>query len=282
MNTRDPREIEHFQSLSNTWWDEGGPFRLLHAMTPLRMAFLTERIKLSFSGRGGETPSPQKKQTESLSAPKKLPRGGGASEERLPLKGLRILDVGCGGGLFCEPLSRLGAEVIGIDPVEENLKVAPQHAEEGGLSITYLPYAIEDMPVDFPKVDVVVASEILEHVENPEIFLRACAAHIKPGGGLFLSTLNKTLKSYVLGIVAAEHILKWAPCGTHSWEKFVPPHVLSKILQSLGFSYQEVQGLSLSPLTQRWRFSPSLSINYFVWATRSQGENQVDLQGNTP
>lgn len=265
MNTCDPNEIKHFQSLSNTWWDEGGPFRLLHAMTPLRMAFLTERIKRSFLRRGGNKPIAQAQQGQRSDLSQ---RTGGSEEGKLPLKGMRILDVGCGGGLLCEPLSRLGADVIGIDPVEKNVRTAMEHAKAGGLSITYHPYAIEAIPVDFPKVDVIVASEILEHVENPEAFLRACASHIKPGGGIFLSTLNRTLKSYLLGIVAAEHILQWAPRGTHSWEKFVSPDMLSQTLQDLGFSYQELQGVCLSPLTQRWRFSPSLSINYFMWGER--------------
>lgn len=242
LNTRDTAELDHFKSLSSTWWDEGGPFRVLHAITPLRMAFLKENVCIHFH------------------LPEISPK---------PLEGLRILDVGCGGGLLCEPLARLGAEVTGIDPLEENILIAKNHAKAMELPITYLDCAIEDLPRDLPSFDVVVASEIIEHVADPNGFLEACASHLSLKGGMVVTTLNKTFKSYLLGILAAEYVLGWAPRGTHSWEKFVRPQDLSQKLKALGLGNQDITGLHFSPLTGDWRLSPSTDVNYFLWAGRS-------------
>lgn len=241
MDTRDLLELNHFQALSGQWWDERGPFRLLHEMTPQRIAFLKEKLGIHFC-------FPQ--------------------NEHSPFKGLRILDVGCGGGILCEPLARLGAEVVGIDPIEENIIEATKHAADMGLTITYLPYAIEDLPEDMPPFDVVIASEIIEHVKNPDDFLKACSERLKKRGGMFVSTFNKTLKSYLLGVVAAEYLLNWVPRGTHSWQKFISPQDLSQKLKALGFSQQETCGLRFSPLTRQWRLSSSMEMNYFLWASK--------------
>lgn len=240
-NTCNAAMLQHFQSLSSHWWDEKGPFRALHALTPLRMAFIKEKIGIHF----------RRLETSSNS-----------------LKKLRILDVGCGGGLLCEPLARLGAEVTGIDPIEDNIAAAKAHAKEMNLSITYLPYAVEDLPQSVPLFDVVVASEIIEHVVNPDVFLKACATHLSDQGGMVVTTFNKTLKSYLFGIIAAEYILNWAPKGTHSWKQFMTPQDLAQKLSDLGFVNQEVTGLSFSPLTRSWRFCPSMDVNYFLWAGR--------------
>lgn len=242
INTRNQDELNHFKNLSSTWWDEDGPFCILHAITPLRMAFIKEKVGTHFH------------RSEGLS---------------MPFEGLRILDVGCGGGLLCEPLARLGAEVTGIDPVVENIILAREHAEKMGLSISYLSCSIEDLPQDLPLFDVVVASEIIEHVDNPDEFLKICASHLNSQGGIVVTTLNKTLKSYLLGILVAEYVLGWAPKGTHSWEKFITPKDLSHTLKELGFSQQEMTGLCFSPLTRVWNFSSSTDINYFLWAGRS-------------
>jgi 2-polyprenyl-6-hydroxyphenyl methylase / 3-demethylubiquinone-9 3-methyltransferase len=241
-NTQNAEELEHFKNLSSTWWDETGPFRVLHAITPLRMAFIKENVSIAFR-RSDENPK--------------------------PFKGLRILDVGCGGGLLCEPLTRLGADVTGIDPVEENLIVGKDHARKMGLVISYLPYAIEDLPKELPLFDVVIASEIIEHVDNPDGFLKECAARLKPTGGMIVTTFNKTLKSYLLGILAAEYVLGWAPKGTHSWNKFMSPEELSYKLKGLGFSDQELTGLCFSPLSCEWQLSSSTDVNYFLWAFKS-------------
>lgn len=241
LNTRDSIELDHFKSFSSTWWDEKGPLRILHDITPLRVAFIKENAGIHFR----------------------------ISEKELkPLKGLKILDVGCGGGLLCEPLARLGAEVTGIDPVKENVDVAREHAEAMGLSITYLPYAIEDLP-DLDAFDLVIASEIIEHVSDPDGFLKACVSRISPSGAIVVTTFNQTLKSYLLGVLVAEYVLKWAPRGTHSWEKFIPPQDLAQKLLVLGLGNQAITGLEYSPLKREWMLSPSTDINYFLWAGRT-------------
>lgn len=243
LNTRDTAELNHFKSLSSTWWDEKGPFRILHAITPQRMDFIKENVCVHFR----------------------------LSETSLrPFEGLRILDVGCGGGILCEPLARLGAEVTGIDPVEENILIAKNHAEAMGLPITYLSCALEDLPSDLPPFDVVVASEIIEHVADPDSFLKLCVNHLSSMGGMVVTTFNKTLKSYLLGIIAAEYVLRWAPQGTHSWDKFITPQDLSQKLKSLGLENQDMTGLRFCPLKGDWHPSTSTDVNYFMWAARSR------------
>lgn len=237
-STHDRSELEHFKKFSAQWWEGQGPFAELHAITPLRMAFLRERIEVHF------------KRFEA---------------DLKPFQGLRILDVGCGGGLMCEPLARLGAEVTGIDLLEENIGAARGHARAMGLDVTYIPCGVEDLPQQTPPFDVIVASEIIEHVVDQRAFLEACVKHLKPHGGIFVTTFNKTLKSYALGIVAAEYVLRLAPRGTHSWEKFISPQDLSRILSSLGLGSQEMAGLSYFPM-RGWKFSPSMDVNYFLWA----------------
>lgn len=241
MNTLNLSELHHFQALSSTWWDERGPFKVLHEITPYRIAFLKEKAGIHFQIPEDKTDF---------------------------FKGLRILDVGCGGGILCEPLARLGAEVVGIDPLQENINIAKAHAEAMALAITYLPSAIEYLPNDIPPFDIVIASEIIEHVDNPDGFLTICANHLTPQGGLMITTFNQTMKSYILGILMAEYVLKWAPQGTHSWEKFISPQKLSQKLQDLALHHQEFSGLQYLPLSQKWSFSHSLDVNYFLWATR--------------
>ncbi len=242
VDTRDSIELGHFKNLSSTWWDEQGPFQTLHAITPHRMAFIKEKISIHFR----------------------------CSDISLqPLEGLRILDVGCGGGLLCEPLARLGAKVTGIDPLEDNIFSAKKHAEAMGLSINYHPWAIEDLPQDFSPFDVVIASEMIEHVVHPDDFLKVCVKHLKSQGAMIITTLNRTLKSYILGILAAEYILGWAPRGTHSWKKFITPEDLSQKLKNLGLNHQDISGLYFSPLQREWRLGPFTDVNYFLWAARS-------------
>ncbi|MBY0501276.1 MAG: bifunctional 2-polyprenyl-6-hydroxyphenol methylase/3-demethylubiquinol 3-O-methyltransferase UbiG [Alphaproteobacteria bacterium] len=242
LNTKNQIEINHFRNLSSTWWNEAGPFRILHAINPLRLTFIKEKIGVQF----------------------RIPENA-----IKPFKDLRILDVGCGGGLLCEPLARLGADVTGIDPVFENIVVAKEHAHEMGLSITYFPCAIEDLTEDIPLFDVIIASEIIEHVDEPNEFLKSCVEHLSERGGMVVTTLNKTLKSYFFGVFVAEYILKWAPQGTHRWNKFIPPDELSQKLSILGLSNQDITGLGFSPLLREWSLVPSTDINYFLWASRS-------------
>lgn len=241
LNTQDAAELDHFKNFSSHWWDAQGPFEQLHTINPFRIAFLKEKVGVHF--KCSETASK-------------------------PFEGLRILDVGCGGGILCEPLARLGAEVVGIDPVQKNIEAAITHAEGMGLSINYLPYGIEDLPDDVPLFDMVVASEIIEHVIDHKNFLEACVARLKPHGGVMITTFNKTLRSYLLGIVAAEYVLRWAPRGTHSWNKFISPQDLSRILSSFGLTDQDITGLSFVPL-KGWCFSTATDVNYFLWARRT-------------
>jgi len=245
MNTCDANELHHFKHFSSTWWDERGPFRVLHTITPLRVAFIKEMAGVYFR------------------IPEATPK---------PFQGLRILDVGCGGGILCEPLARLGATVVGIDPLEENIGHAKAHGTAMGLSITYLAHALEALPREFHSFDIVIASEIIEHVKNPDDFLKMCTERLRPGGGLVVTTFNKTLKSYLLGIVVAEYLLKWAPPGTHSWEKFISPESLSQKLKPLGFNRQEIRGLQFFPLRGEWGFSPSTDVNYFLWGVGDMKE----------
>lgn len=244
FHKNDIDELSHFKNLSRHWWEGQGPFAQLHAINPFRLAFLKEKTGIHF---------------------------GLLEHDLNPLQGLRILDVGCGGGLFCEPLARLGAEVVGIDPTQENITIAKAHAEGMGLPITYLPCDIEELPEDLLLFDVLIASEVIEHITDHESFLKACVARLKPHGGMMVTTFNKTLKSYLLGIIAAEYVLRWAPRGTHSWDKFRSPQDLSRTFSSLGLTNQHITGLSYSPLGG-WAFSSSTDVNYFLWASRDSSQ----------
>lgn len=248
LETQDTDELNHFQTFSSLWWDAHGPFSQLHAITPLRMAFIKEKVGIHFERK---------------------------ENDLKPFQGLRILDVGCGGGILCEPLARLGAEVTGVDPLSESIGIAKAHAEKMNLPLTYLTCGIENLPSDLPLFDVIIASEIIEHVADHQGFLKACIQHLKPRGGMIFTTFNKTLKSYLLGIVVAEYVLGWAPRGTHSWDKFISPQDLSRFLSSAGFGHQDITGITFSLLKREWTFSSSIDVNYFMWAGRESELTRV-------
>ena len=234
--------IAHFARLGNTWWDPKGPFRILHELTPLRLRWLKKQICRAFSR---------------------------SFEDPLALQGLRILDIGCGGGLLCEPLSRMGAIVTGIDPVEENICTAENHANLNGLPIIYKHADIESFAErEETLFDIAIGFEVIEHTETPTAFITATASCMKPGGFLFLSTLNKTFQSWAFGIIAAERILQWVPPGTHTWSAFIKPSDLTGYLTRTGFAPLETQGFSFSLLTQTWDLSDDISINYFMSAQK--------------
>ncbi|MGL4825544.1 MAG: bifunctional 2-polyprenyl-6-hydroxyphenol methylase/3-demethylubiquinol 3-O-methyltransferase UbiG [Alphaproteobacteria bacterium] len=243
FSSTDPKELAHFKPFAGTWWDERGPYRILHQLNPLRLRFAKDYIQ-----RQGLPPA-------SATAFK-------------PLQGLRLLDVGCGGGLTAEPLARMGACVTGLDAVPEAITVAKQHAVEQGLDIAYHGCPLEELPVPEPLFDVVTAFEIVEHVQHPGDFLALCGAYLQPGGVLLLSTLNRTFLSYILGIVAAERILGWVPPGTHRWEKFITPYELSWLLERQGFHEFMLSGISFKPLTQTWKLSNRLEMNYLLGAVK--------------
>jgi 2-polyprenyl-6-hydroxyphenyl methylase / 3-demethylubiquinone-9 3-methyltransferase len=228
-------EIKKFSKVASTWWDETGPYKLLHQLNPLRLTFIRETVAHRFSQ---------------------------------PFQDLTILDVGCGGGLICEPLTRLGAHVTGIDASEESITIARTHAELMGLTIDYQQTTAESLVEAGKSYDVVLALEIVEHVADVSAFLKACCMLVKPQGILILSTLNRTLKSWALAIIAAEYILRWIPRGTHTWQQFLTPAEIANALRPHGFIPQQVQGFTYSPWQSQWQLTPQTAINYFLTAVR--------------
>jgi len=236
--TLNAAEIAKFSALADGWWDEQGDFAPLHRINPIRLGYLREQALQHFDG------APQ-----SLTA----------------LQGLTALDIGCGGGLVAEPIARMGAEVTAIDGSERNIAIAQNHAERSHLSINYQCTTAEALAESNAQFDMVLALEVVEHVDNVALFLRSINQLLKPGGLLVMSTLNRTLKSYALAIVGAEYVLRWLPRGTHDWQKFLKPHELIQPLQAEGLQHQDSQGMVMHPLSQQWRMTPDdLSVNYYV------------------
>ncbi|XP_035019027.1 ubiquinone biosynthesis O-methyltransferase, mitochondrial [Hippoglossus stenolepis] len=256
-NTVDPDEVRRFQSLAGKWWDEKGEFAALHAMNDLRVPFIRDNLLNVHRAR-----HPGK-----------------------PLAGLRILDVGCGGGLLTEPLGRLGANVVGIDPVEDSIYTAQLHASydpDVRDSVSYQACTLEELSADGEEekgagqFDAVVASEVVEHLADLETFA-FCSSHVlKPGGSLFITTINKTNLSYALGIVVAEQLLRIVPSGTHDWEKFISPVDLERLLESNGFSVQSVRGMLYNPVSGAWSWTNSTAINYALHAVKLSDDPQPD------
>ncbi|XP_060937264.1 ubiquinone biosynthesis O-methyltransferase, mitochondrial [Limanda limanda] len=255
--TVDPDEVRRFQSLAGKWWDEQGEFAALHAMNDLRVPFIRDNLLNVHTAR-----HPGK-----------------------PLTGLRILDVGCGGGLLTEPLGRLGANMLGIDPVEDSISTAQLHASydpDVRDSVSYQACTLEELSADGEEqqgtgqFDAVVASEVVEHLADLETFA-FCSSHVlKPGGSLFITTINKTNLSYALGIVVAEQLLRIVPSGTHDWEKFISPVDLGRLLESNGFSVQSVLGMLYNPVSGAWSWTNSTAINYALHAVKLSDEPQPD------
>jgi 2-polyprenyl-6-hydroxyphenyl methylase/3-demethylubiquinone-9 3-methyltransferase len=237
--TVDPAEVARFERIARTWWDPDGAMKTLHRFNPVRIGFVRDRA----AGRWDRDV-----------------RGG------RPLAGLTVLDVGCGGGLLCEPLARLGATVTGVDPAPTNIEVARLHAARSGLDIDYRQTQVEDLVAQGLRYDIVLAMEVVEHVADVDMFVSACCKAVKPGGQLYMATLNRTLRAFALAIVGAEYVLGWLPKGTHQWEKFVTPRELADAIADGGLSVVEEQGVVFNPLTSTWRASSDLSVNYMVLA----------------
>ncbi len=242
--TVDAREIESFSSVADRWWDEDGPFKPLHRLNPVRLAYLKRSVCDHF--------------------------GRDASSGR-PLSGLAIADVGCGGGLATEPLARLGAAMTGIDASDEAIAVARAHAETSGLAIDYRPLAVEALAASGDRFDALVALEIVEHVADRRAFIAACCRCVRPGGAILLSTLNRTARSFVLGVVGAEYLLRWIPRGAHTWSKFVKPSELARDLRAGGALVEDVTGLGFDPLSNRWFLGRGVSVNYMMRARLPEG-----------
>jgi 2-polyprenyl-6-hydroxyphenyl methylase/3-demethylubiquinone-9 3-methyltransferase len=239
--TVDPAEIARFSAIADEWWDPNGKFKPLHRFTPTRLEYIRGRIAGHF-GRDALAPK--------------------------PLAGLRLLDIGCGGGLLCEPMARLGASVVGADAAERNVKTAAVHAERQGLAIDYRHTTAEALAEAGELFDVVLNMEVVEHVADVAAFMGACARLVRPGGLMVVATLNRTAKAFALAIVGAEYVLGWLPRGTHTWSKFVKPDELERALADGGLDLVEFQGVSYDPLADRWRLTGDVAVNYMALATK--------------
>ncbi len=241
MSSINPKEVEKFAAMAQTWWDESGPFKPLHRFNPLRIDYIKRHACAHFNRN---------------------------REDSQPLKGLNILDIGCGGGLLCEPMARLGATVTGIDASEKNIHIAALHAEQSGLNITYRHITAEALLATGERFDLVLNMEVVEHVAQPEQFLKDSAGLVKEGGMMVVATLNRTAKSYLLAIIGAEYLLRWLPRGTHDWQKFLKPSEVIFPLEAAGLKLQELTGAIFNPITQQWRTGKDVSVNYMVRFTR--------------
>ncbi len=239
QGTADADDVARFAAIAEEWWDPTGKFRPLHQLAPVRLAFIRDHLVAHFD-------------LDDAAA--------------LPFKGLRILDVGCGGGLISEPLARLGAEVTAIDAAERNIEIAKLHAAAGGLDIAFRAAMPEDLLAEGKTFDVVVSLEVVEHVADLDAFLKACATLVAPGGALVLSTLNRTMKSLALAKVMAEYVLRWLPVGTHDWKKFVKPSELAAGLRGTQMEITALRGMSYNPIADIWRLSNDLDVNYLAFA----------------
>ncbi len=240
--TIDSAEVERFARMAAEWWDADGKFRPLHRLNPVRVGYIRDQLCARF--------------------------GRDAHADR-PLRGLRVVDVGCGGGLIAEPLARLGASVTGIDASERNIEVARNHAAGQGLAIDYRFAAAADLVAARERFDAVLSLEVVEHVADRRGFLGDCCALVAPGGALFLATLNRTAKSYLLGIVAAEYVLRWLPAGTHDWNRFVRPSELAADLREAGFRLADLRGITYNLLSDRFALSQDVDVNYLALAVRA-------------
>ncbi len=232
-NTINKKEIEKFSQIAEEWWNPEGKFKPLHKFNPIRISYIKDNIIKTLK----------------------------LKDKKKPLEKVKILDIGCGGGLLSEPMSRLGADVVGIDASEKNIKIAKLHAKKNKLKIKYLCASPENFKID-TKFDVILNMEIIEHVEDVDFFLKSCSKLLKKKGIMFVATLNKTLKSYIFAILGAEYILHWLPIGTHDWTKFVEPNNLIQILKKYDLKLECLDGMKFNLLKDEWFLSSDKSINY--------------------
>jgi 2-polyprenyl-6-hydroxyphenyl methylase/3-demethylubiquinone-9 3-methyltransferase len=243
----DTAEVERFAALGADWWGARGPMAALHKFNPVRLGYIRDRAAERF-GRD----------------PDKLDS----------LKGLRMLDIGCGGGILSEPLARLGADMVGADPAVENIEIAQAHAEASGVAVDYRATTAEALAEAGETFDVVLAMEVVEHVVDVPLFVAACASMVRPGGLMIAATLNRTLKSFALAIVGAEYVLRWVPRGTHRWDKFVTPQELERAIENAGLRVSGERGVVYNPLADRWQLSSDMDVNYMLAAARDGQEGK--------
>jgi len=242
--TVDPREADYYARLADEWWDRHGKFWPLHRLNALRVEYLKQRICLHF--------------------------GADPAGDR-PLDGLRVVDIGCGGGILAESMARLGARVLGVDVVEKNIRVARRHALQGGLEIDYRQVGVEDLARGGERCDVLLNMEVVEHVADLPLFMAAADALLAQNGILFVATINRSLRSWLFAIVGAEYILGWLPRGTHRWRRFVRPDELRALLRRDGLEVVDATGVTVNPLTREFRLGGGLAVNYMLCATRAGG-----------
>lgn len=236
QTTVDPAEVAKFEAMAAEWWNPNGKFKPLHMLNPCRLDYITAQIATEFD--------------RDLSVPQ-------------PFRGLRLLDIGCGGGLLAEPMARLGADVVGADAAERNIPVARLHAEQSGLTIDYRHTAAEDLAAAGELFDVVLNMEVVEHVADPLAYLTACQRLLKPGGLMICSTLNRNPKSFLMAIIGAEHVMRWLPKGTHDWNKFITPDELYDLIRKAGLDPVDRKGMVFNPVGWSWSLSArDLSVNY--------------------
>jgi len=243
--TIDVAEVERFARIAPDWWDPRGPMAPLHKLNPVRLGYIRDQAADHF-GRN----------------PKTLDC----------LKGLRMLDIGCGGGVLSEPLARLGADMVGADPAEENIEVACIHAEQSGVAVDYRATTAEALAEAGERFDAVLAMEVVEHVADVDLFVETCAQMVKPGGLMIAATLNRTLKSFALAIVGAEYVLRWLPRGTHQWDKFITPQELERSIEQAGLQVIGERGVIYNPFADRWQLSSDMDVNYMLVA-ENHGES---------
>ncbi len=234
-NTLDKKEIEKFSKIAEEWWNPAGKFKPLHKFNPIRIKYIKDNLINDFD----------------------------LINKKKPLDGLKILDIGCGGGLLSEPMARLGAIVTGIDPVKRNIEIAKHHLKKSKLNIKYYNFSPEKFKSN-NKYDVILNMEIIEHVKNVDFFIKQSAKFLKKSGIMFIATLNQTLKSYLFAIVGAEYILKWLPIGTHDWQKFIKPAELITICKKSSLNLKSLDGISFNPIIDKWNISVDKSVNYIA------------------
>lgn len=245
QTTVDPAEVAKFEAMAAEWWDPTGKFKPLHMMNPVRLDYITNQIAAEF---------------------------GRDLNDVEPFKGLRLLDIGCGGGLLSEPMARLGATVIGADAAPRNIPVAQLHAEQMGLDIDYRNCTAESLADAGEKFDVVLNMEVVEHVSDPLAYLTACQQLLKPGGLMVASTINRNPKSYMVAIIGAEHVMRWLPKGTHEWGKFITPDELAELIAAAGLEVVDRHGMVFNPIKWSWSLSSQdLSVNYAMTSVKPKG-----------
>ena len=235
INTINKKEIEKFSRIAEEWWNPDGKFKPLHKFKPIRIKYIKENIIKTLQ----------------------------IKDKKKPLESVKILDIGCGGGLLSEPMCRLGADVTGIDASNKNIEIAKLHAKKENLKINYLSTSPERFNSKH-KFDVILNMEIIEHVEDVNLFLKSCSNLLRKNGIMFVATLNKTLKSYLFAIIGAEYVLRWLPIGTHEWEKFVKPEELVNILKENNLDLDKLDGMQFNMITDKWKISSDKSVNYIA------------------